>query len=354
MYRCVLVTGGAGFVGSAAAIAVKQRFPESDVIALDSLRRRGSEINLPRLQSAGVRFIHGDVRCAGDLDLSDEPDLLVECSAEPSVLAGYQSSPRFLVESNLGGCLNCLELARRTKTDFIFLSTSRVYPVARLNSLPYAEQATRFEWSDELAEAGASPDGIAEEFPLDGARSLYGMTKLAAELAIEEYADAYGFRFIINRCGLLAGPGQFARSDQGVIAFWAMSHLFGRPLKYIGFGGSGKQVRDVLHIDDFTDLLLDQLANFERYQGRRFNAGGGRENTVSLLECTELCRRISGKTIPVEPSLEQRPGDLRIYISDCRRVSGVNGWRPVRGVEATVEDLYRWLSDRSELLQTIL
>ena len=133
-----------------------------------------------------------------------------------------------------------------------------------------------------------------------------------------------------------------------------MSHLFGRPLKYIGFGGSGKQVRDVLHIDDLTDLLLDQLANFESYQGRRFNVGGGRHNSVSLLECTELCRRISGKTIPVEPSSEQRPGDVRVYISDSRRVSHVNGWHPTRGVEATVEDLYRWLSDRAESLEGIL
>ena len=226
MYSRVLVTGGAGFVGSSAAIAIKERFPEAEVTALDSLRRRGSEINLLRLQSAGVRFIHGDVRCAEDLDLSDAPDLLLECSAEPSVLAGYESPPRFLVESNLVGCLNCLELARRTNADFIFLSTSRVYPVARLNSLPYTEQATRFEWSDESAAVGASAHGIAEEFSLEGARSLYGMTKLAGELAIEEYSDAYGFHFIINRCGLLAGPGQFARSDQG-------SSPFGRCRTYL-------------------------------------------------------------------------------------------------------------------------
>ena len=168
-----------------------------------------------------MRFIHGDVRCPEDLELSREPDLLIECSAEASVLAGYQSSPRFLVQSNLVGCLNCLELARRSKADFIFLSTSRVYPVKQLNSLSHVEQATRFEWNGELA-PGASAHGIAEEFSLEGPRSLYGMTKLAGELAIEEYADAYGFRFIINRCGLLAGPGQFARSDQGVIAFWVM------------------------------------------------------------------------------------------------------------------------------------
>ena len=353
MYSCVLVTGGAGFVGSAAAVAVKESFPRAEVIALDSLRRRGSEINLPRLQSAGVRFIHGDVRCAEDLELPSEPDLLIECSAEASVLAGYQSSPRFLVRSNLAGCLNCLELARRTKADFIFLSTSRVYPVAQLNSLPHTEEETRFEWAGELPH-GASAHGIAEEFSLEGPRSLYGMTKLAGELAIEEYADAYGFRFIINRCGLLTGPGQFARSDQGVVAFWVMSHLFDRPLKYIGFGGTEKQVRDLLHIDDFTDLLLDQLANFDSYQDGRYNVGGGREISASLLELTELCRRVTGKTISVEPSKEQRPGDLRVYISDSRRVSRVNGWRPSRGVETTVEDLYRWLSDRSELLRTIL
>lgn len=354
MYRCVLVTGGAGFVGSAAALAVKKRFPQTTLLALDNLRRRGSEINLPRLQKAGVRFVHGDVRCPEDLDLSAEPDLILECAAEPSVLAGYQSSPRFLVGTNLAGSLNCLDLARRTKADFILVSTSRVYPVAGLNSLPCQEQPTRFEWTGRLDTRGVSAEGVSEDFSLEGARSLYGMTKLAAELALEEYADAYGFRYIINRCGLLAGPGQFGRIDQGVVAHWMMSHLFERPLKYIGFGGQGKQVRDVLHVDDFTDLLLDQLANFDRYQGRRFNVGGGRDNSLSLLECTDLCRRISGNTVPVESSGEQRRGDIRIYIGDSRRVGRVHGWRPKRGVETTAEDLCRWLRDNAAFLKTVL
>jgi CDP-paratose 2-epimerase len=171
--------------------------------------------------------------------------------AEPSVLAGYGGSPEYLVHTNLTGCFHCLELARQSKADFLFVSTSRVYPVAPLNAL-------RFEGTDDALRAGvsasspgASEFGISEAFPMAGARSLYGMTKLSAELMVAEYGDAYGIRFVIDRCGLLTGPWQMAKADQGVVAYWVAAHCLNRGLKYIGFGGTGKQVRDFLHIDDF-------------------------------------------------------------------------------------------------------
>src|SRR5256714_257549 len=245
MPETVLVTGGAGFVGATLAIAVQKAWPRAKVIAFDNLRRRGSEMNLPRLKAAGIRFVHGDVRAIEDLtDIRPEPDLILECSAEPSVLAGYGASPEFLIHTNLTGCFHCLEIARRSKADFLFVSTSRVYPVAFLNALECDETETRFTLRAQQKIAGASGYGISEKFPLDGARSLYGMTKLAAELMAAEYGDAYGIRFVIDRCGLLTGPWQMAKADQGVVAFWVASHCFGRSLKYIGFGGSGKQVRD--------------------------------------------------------------------------------------------------------------
>ena len=202
-------------------------------------------------------------------------------------LDGYGNSPAYLMHTNLMGCCHCLELARHSKSDFLFVSTSRVYPIAALNSLAYSESQTRYELCREQMIAGASELGISEDFPLNGARSLYGMTKLAGELMVEEYADAYGFRFLIDRCGLITGPWQMARSDQGVIAFWAAAHLFGRPLKYTSFGGSGKQVRDFLHIADLCQLLVEQIRNFGTYSGQVFNIGGGLEHTVSLLELTE-------------------------------------------------------------------
>src|ERR1700684_3175216 len=243
----ILVTGGAGFVGSSVALALKRSHPQTLVTAFDNLHRRGSELNLSRLREGDVAFAHGDIRSLSDLiNLPEAPDLIVECSAEPSAQAGYGGSPEYLIDTNLIGCYHCLELARRVKADFVFISTSRVYPYRSLNALAFEERETRFELSEDQTVTGASALGVTEDFPLDGARSLYGMTKLAGELMVAEYADAYGIRCLIDRCGVLTGPWQMAKSDQGVLALWVAAHYFGRDLSYIGFDGSGRAGRDFL------------------------------------------------------------------------------------------------------------
>jgi CDP-paratose 2-epimerase len=355
MPETVLVTGGAGFVGATLAIAVRRAYPNATVIAFDNLRRRGSEMNLPRLKAEGIRFVHGDIRSLADLmDIRPEPDLILECSAEPSVLAGYGGSPDYLIHTNLTGCFHCLEVARRTKADFLFVSTSRVYPVAAINALESEETATRFQLCAGQSTPGASEHGISEKFPLDGARSLYGMTKLAAELMVAEYGDAYGIRYVIDRCGLLTGPWQMAKADQGVIAFWLAAHCFERSLKYIGFGGSGKQVRDFLHIDDFCDLVLDQIANMNLYAGRNWNVGGGTANSVSLRECTDLCREVTGKTVDVIATDENRPSDLKLYVTDHRTVSAVRGWTPKRDAQRTFTDIAEWIEGHRPALREVL
>ena len=301
-----------------------------------------------------MAFVRGDVRSLDDLlRIRPAPDLIIEASAEPSAQAGYGGSPEYLVNTNLLGCFHCLELARRVKADFIFLSTSRVYPYGLLNSLPFVEDETRYSLTDRRTIFGATAAGIDEQFPLEGPRSLYGMTKLAAELMVEEYADAFGLRFIIDRFGLLTGPWQMAKSDQGVIALWMAAHYFRRPLSYIGFGGSGKQVRDFLHVEDFCALIIDQIRNFPLYVGRRFNAGGGLNRSLSLRETTDLCREITGNSIEVASSADTRPADVRIYLSDSRLVSTVNGWEPRRDARATLNDIYQWLRKEERQLKTI-
>src|SRR3990167_2829597 len=204
-YKKILITGGAGFVGSTVALHIRKIYPESEVIALDNLMRRGSELNLPRLKNAGVAFIHGDVRNPEDLSMSGV-DLLIECSAEPSVMAGVGSSPEYLLQTNLIGAVNCFELARKNKAYIIFLSTSRVYPVELLNKLMVQELPTRFELKKSQHLPGVSPKGLTEAFPLSGTRTMYGATKLSAELILTEYIHTYGIRAVINRCGLIARP----------------------------------------------------------------------------------------------------------------------------------------------------
>src|SRR5579863_2465087 len=271
MPRRILVTGGAGFIGANIAIGLASRSRDEEIIALDNLKRRGSELNLPRLRDAGVTFVHGDVRAVDDLATVEQVDAIVECSAEPSVLAGTDGSPNYLIGANLVGACNCLELARRHNAFMLFLSTSRVYPVAALENLRLEEAATRFELDDEQELPGVSSAGVSEVMPLSGARTLYGTTKLAGELLIEEYRATYGLRAVVNRCGVIAGPWQMGKVDQGVFTYWMLAHHFQRPLSYIGFGGSGKQVRDLLHVEDLLNLIDVQLGDPEYWAGATIN-----------------------------------------------------------------------------------
>jgi len=349
----VLVTGGAGFVGSTLALHLKRYDVARRVLALDNLKRRGSELNVPRLQAGGVEFVHGDIRCPEDLDVA-ATDLLLECSAEPSVLAGYDSSPEYLLNTNLGGTINLLEHCRRRGAAMIFLSTSRVYPMRALAAIRLDETPTRFEIAGAQTLAGISARGISEEFPLSGARSLYGATKLASELFIEEYAYAYGLRAVVDRCGVLAGPWQMGKVDQGFVALWVARHLFEGRLSYIGFGGSGKQVRDVLHVDDLCDLVTRQIARLDDVAGQVFNVGGGRRVSTSLCELTELCRRVTGKTIAIDAVAATRTADVPLYVTDTAKVEVTLGWSPMRDLERIVADTYDWMRAHAASLRAIL
>ncbi len=201
---------------------------------------------------------------------------------------------------------------------------------------------------------GASAAGIAEDFPLDGARTLYGSTKLAAELLIAEYRAAYGLRAVVNRCGVIAGPWQMGKVDQGVFTFWMLAHHFGRPLSYIGFGGTGRQVRDLLHVLDLVDLLDEQLAAPEHWDGVIANVGGGRSCSLSLAETTALCAEITGNTVEVGAVLEDRPGDVPSYISDCRKLFGLTGWRPRRDARVILQDIHAWIAEHEADLARLL
>jgi len=350
----MLVTGGAGFVGSWVALGLRARLPGARVTALDNLRRRGSELNLARLRSGGVAFMHGDIRNPEDLEAVGKADLIVECSAEPSVLAGYGESPAYVLNTNLTGTLHCLEHARRHGAAMIFLSTSRVYPIETLNALPFEEQETRYELAAAQATPGVSEAGISERFPMEGSRSLYGATKLCSELILEEYLAMYGLRGIINRCGVIAGPWQMGKTDQGVAALWAARHVIGGRLDYIGFGGAGKQVRDLLHIEDLVDLIAHEVEHLDALSGQTFNVGGGRTGSVSLAEMTALCRELTGKQIEIGSVPETRAGDIRIYVTDYGKVAAATGWRPQRDARAILEDTCRWITDHRDVLAEVI
>jgi len=347
-FKRILITGGAGFVGANLAVRFKRDFADVVVTCVDNLMRRGSELNLPRLREHGVEFVRGDLCSPDDCATWPEFDLLIDCAADPSVQSGVKGSPLPVLQNNLVGTIHCLEEVRRRNVAVLFLSTSRVYPIAALNDLPWKEEPTRFAWT------GAVAAGIDESFPLVGPRSFYGATKLAAELLIQEYAFSHGMPAIINRCGILAGPWQMGRAEQGVVALWVARHVFGRPLRYTGFSGTGKQLRDMLHVDDLYSLLLQQIADPARWRGDVYNVGGGAANAISLCELTELCRAATGKHVPIESEPATSPVDLRIYLTDASKAAREFGWRPERNVATIVDEIAAWVVDHADELRPII
>ncbi|HQJ15802.1 MAG TPA: NAD-dependent epimerase/dehydratase family protein, partial [Candidatus Omnitrophota bacterium] len=333
MARSILITGGCGFVGSNIAIAFRTRGDR--VTCFDNLSRPGSGLLCRRVQEHGCAFVRGDIRAPDDLKkCKGDFSLLIDASAEPSVLAGSDGRDAlYVVHNNLTGSVNCFEWCRKRSVAVIFLSTSRVYPYDRINALRYDELPRLFRLASRSK--GVSGSGIRPDFPLDGYRSLYGATKLAAEFILREYSMNYNIPAVIDRCGVIAGPWQLGRADQGVFTHWMVSHYFRRRLAYIGFGGTGKQVRDILHIDDLICLIDAQIKVIHKYRGEVFNAGGGARAALSLRQATELCRSITGNTVPIGSVRRNRPADIKWYITDNRQTEQEFAWHPRREAEQT-------------------
>jgi CDP-paratose 2-epimerase len=351
MPSTILVAGGAGFVGSNLALRLRERYPGARIVVADSLKRRGSEWNLPRLSAARIEFVHADVRRPDDLAFPHTTfDLVVDCSAEPAVLAAYENGPGYVVDTNLVGTVNLLEVARKHGAAVVFLSTSRVYPIAALEAISFEERETRFAIAAQQALPGVSPDGIAESFPLAGARSLYGTTKLACEMILEEYADMYGLQYVIDRCGVITGPWQMGKVDQGVFALWMGRHHFKRPLSFIGYGGTGKQVRDFVSIGELGDLVLAQVERIGDLPHRVYNVGGGTMSSLSLLELTALCEEITGNRVEITRVAENRPADVRLYVTDNARVTADLGWSPRQTPRETLAQIHAWIRDNERLV----
>ena len=255
----ILISGVSGFAGFSISKVLLQSHSNLQIIGLDNFSRKGSELNTYQLYNLGIDLIRSDIRSQSDIDALPKVDWVIDCAANPSVLAGIdgQSSSRQLMEHNLLGTINLLEYCKRHKAGLILLSTSRVYSASELASLPIKSSDDRFELQD-CDVSGASSLGISEGFPTTAPLSLYGASKLASETLILDYGECFDFPIWVNRCGVLAGVGQFGKADQGIFSYWIHSFREKKPLKYIGFNGTGHQVRDALHPKDLVPLLSRQ------------------------------------------------------------------------------------------------
>ncbi len=353
--QTILITGGAGFVGSNLAIFLKEKYPNYSIICFDNLKRRGSELNLNKLRERGIEFIHGDIRDKNDFEqIQRAVDCVIDAAAEPSVVAGLDGNTDYLIGTNLIGTINALNFSLTHKATFVFLSTSRVYPIKTIEEIEVVETDTRFEIAVSQKIPGINQNGISETFPLAGARSLYGATKLASEMMVEEFNEMFGLKTVVNRCGIITGPYQMGKVDQGVVVLWMAKHFWKKDLSYVGYGGTGKQVRDMIHIRDLFTVIDKQIHQIEKFNGQIFNIGGGRKVSASLQELTDICQLISGNKIQIQSVPETRKADVRLYISDNTKISTITDWAPEITVREILEDIFLWIKNNELQLKQIL
>jgi CDP-paratose 2-epimerase len=336
----ILITGICGFVGSRLAVAIRERLPQTEVFGIDNLLRPGSEANRLDLASKNIKFLHGDLRMRSDVEAIPACDWVIDAAANPSVLAGVdgRSSPRQLGEHNLVGTLNILEYCREKKAGLVLLSSSRVYSVRDLAALPVREHKRAFVLDRAKSSgAGVSEAGVAESFPVRQPISLYGATKLSSEIMALEYGSTFGFPVWIDRCGVLAGAGQFGTAEQGIFSYWLHAHAARLRLRYIGFGGCGYQVRDAFHPEDLADLVTAQMLR-DPPADPLYNAGGGASNAMSLAQLTDWCDDRFGKHQP-ESDPRPRPYDIPWVVIDSTRIAQEFGWAPKCSLSSILEEI---------------
>ncbi len=338
----LLISGIAGFVGSTLAAGLREADPTLEIAGFDNFVRPGSEVNRQRLKRLGIAVQHADMRLPSDTESLPAADWVLDAAALPSVLAGVdgKSTTRQLIEHNLGGTINLLEYCKSHRAGFTLLSTSRVYSIVPLSSLPVVVKDEAF--TPDAATAlprGVSAAGIREEFSTAPPVSLYGSTKVASEHLALEYGATFGFPVWVNRCGVLAGEGQFGQAEQGIFSYWIHGFRTGAPLRYIGFGGHGHQVRDCLHPRDLIPLLRRQFsAPLHDARPRIANVAGGAENSMSLAGLTAWCAdRFGPREIGRDP--RERPFDLPWVVLDAARARADWEWAPATSLASILEEI---------------
>ena len=336
----ILITGGCGFVGSNIAIFLKKRIKNLKISSLDNLNRNGSKVNLSRLKKNGINNFKVNIEDYKKLNLLPKYDLVIDCCAEPAIEASLKDIDR-VFNSNLVGTFNILKKCLKDKSNLIFLSSSRVYSINALRKIINKKK---------LKSVLNINKTINEDFETADPSSLYGFTKISSEKLIKEMFFNTNLKYIINRFGVIAGPWQFGKQDQGFVSLWIARHILKKNLKYIGFGGTGHQIRDVLHINDVCDLILLQIRRLKIIYNDTFNVGGGLKNKISLKDLTLKCQFLIKRKIKIKKISRTSIFDIPYYVTDNRKIKKVYNWEPKLNINIVLSDIYKWLKSNNKLL----
>ena len=335
----ILITGGCGFVGSNIAIYLKKNYKNAQIYSLDNLIRNGSRLNRNRLKAYKIKNYNFDIKKNDNFKKLPTFNLIIDCCAEPAIEVSKKEPDR-VFNTNLIGTFNVLKKCIKDKTDIIFLSSSRVYSIEKLRSLVKSEK---------LLKPLKIKREIDETFSVDSASSLYGFTKLASEKLIREKFFKTNLKYIINRFGVIAGPWQFGKQDQGFVTLWLARHLFKKKLAYIGFGGNGFQVRDLLHIDDVCKIISLQIKKLKKINNETFNIGGGPKNTISLKNLTRKCEIMTNNKIRIQKISKTSDYDIPYYVTNNNKIKKFYNWIPSKKIESILIDIYFWLKKNKKI-----
>ncbi len=335
----ILITGGCGFVGSNIAFFLKKKLKKSKIFTLDNLSRAGSKINAKRLKNIDILNYKIDITEREKILRLRKFDLVIDCCAEPAIEASRYDPDR-VFNTNLIGTYNILKKCLLDKSNLIFLSSSRVYSINHLKKLIK---------NINLRKPIKKITKVKENFITSDASSIYGFTKLASEKLIREMFYKTDLKYIINRFGVIAGPWQFGKEDQGFVPLWVAKHFLKKKLNYIGFGGRGHQIRDVLHIEDVCDIILIQIKRLNKINNDTFNVGGGIQSYTSLSNLTLLCQKITGQKIFIGSKAKTSVFDVPIYVSDNSKLFKTYNWKPTRSMKKIVEDIFFWIYNNNSV-----
>jgi CDP-paratose 2-epimerase len=335
----VIVTGGCGFIGSNICVFLKNL--SFDVISVDNCSKTYSKLNLKRLNSLNIKNYNIDISNKNKfIKLNFKSDIIIDCCADPVVESSRKDILKN-INNNLITTYNVLEKAKKDKSKLIFLSTSRIYPIK--------DSYQKFKM---FYKKKNKKDLFDEKSNIIGAKTIYGFSKLSSEMLIKEYNYAFNIDYLINRCGLITGPWQFGKVEQGLVSLWLWKHLNkDNNLYYKGYNGSGNQIRDILFINDLCELVYLQIKKFKKIKNQTFCVGGGIKNSANLNELTKNCEVITKNKLQIKHDLGTSIYDIPFYITSLDKVKKYYNWHPKIDLKIGLYTILEWMKKNYTLIK---